>query len=377
MIAFIFSECSMGSLPTVATGDPDIQPVWKRAFELLKAAGKEFGEDKCSRMAAAIAYRTVFALAPLLLVAVAVAALFLDAPVEGCEPGSPGCATVQQQLVGQVAQVSEPLATTVDDIMDNAADSASANGIIGTALFLFTASSLFFEIQRSLNTVFDAPDEQTKGIMATVRARGIGALAVLVLGAVLVVLLAANAIVSAAGSLLIGWIDAIGLPGDVLAPLLSYVGPLVTIALLIVLFAIQFQTFTVVTIPWKSAWRGGAVTAVAFAVGALGLGAYFSFQATQEDGVAFSAGGFAGGAVLILFLVFMLAQIYLFGAEFTKVYADYVDHGDIVQPSKREERRRPEIPAQEVRAAATKDLIASVGVLSFLAGLVLGWFRRP
>lgn len=367
----------MGSLLVVAADVPDLQPVWKRAFELLKAAGKEFGEDMCSRMAAAIAYRTVFALAPLLLVAVAVATLFLDKPVEGCEPGSPGCATVQQQLVSQVEQVSEPLATTVNDIMDNAANSASANGTIGIALFLFTASSLFFEIQRSLNSVFDAPDDRTKGIMATLRARGIGALAVLVLGAVLVVLLAANTIVSSAGSLLIGWIDAIGLPGEFLAPLLSYAGPLITVALLILLFAIQFQTFTAVRIPWKAAWRGGAVTAVAFAIGALGLGAYFSLQASREDGIAFSAGGFVGGAVLILFLVFVLAQIYLFGAEFTKVYADYVDHGDIVQPSKRVERRRPEIPAEEIRSAATKDLIASVGVLSFLAGLVLGWFRRP
>lgn len=350
--------------------------MWKRAFELLKAAGKEFGEDKCSRMAAAIAYRTVFALAPLLLVAVAVAALFLDSPAGDCEPGSPGCVTVQDQLVAEVAQISEALANTVDDIMENASDSASATGIIGTALFLFTASSLFFEIQGSLNTVFHAPEERTKGIMSTVRARGIGALAVLVLGAVLVVLLAANAIVSAAGSLLIDWIDAVGLPGDLLAPLLSYAGPLVTIALLIVLFAIQFQTFTVVKIPWKSAWRGGAVTAIAFAFGALGLGAYFSFQASQENGVAFSAGGFAGGAVLILFLVFVLAQIYLFGAEFTKVYADYVKHGDIVQPSQRDVRRR-DIPAVEVRAAATKDLVATVGVFAFLAGLVVGWFRRP
>lgn len=351
-------------------------PLWKRAFELLKAAGKEFGEDKCSRMAAAIAYRTVFALAPLLLVAVAVAAIFLDTPINDCEIGSADCQTIQQQLVSEVAQVSEPLAQTLDDIMTNAAESASATGIIGSALFLFTASSLFFEIQGSLNTIFHAPEARTRGIVAVIRARAIGAVAVLVLGAVLVVLFATNAIVSSAGSLLIDWIDAIGLPGDVLAPLLSYVGPIVTIVLFVVLFGVQFQTFTVVKIPWESAWRGGAVTSVVFAIGALGLGAYFSFRADNGSGVAFSAGGFAGGAVLILFLVFVLAQIYLFGAEFTKVYADYVSHGDIAQPSAREESRRPDIPADEVRAAATRDLIASVGVFSFLAGLVLGWFKR-
>ena len=356
----------------------DVQdlPLWKRAFELLKAAGKEFGKDKCGRMAAAIAYRTVFALAPMLLVVVAVAAIFLDTPIDDCQLGSPSCETIQQQLVSEVRVISDPLASTVDDIMSNAADSASTTGIIGSVLVFFTASSLFFEIQGSLNTIFHAPEAKTKGIVAIVRGRVIGALAVLVLGAVLVVLFATNAIVSSAGSLLIGWIDAVGLSGDVLAPLLSYAGPIVTVVLLILLFGLQFQTFTVVKIPWKSAWRGGTVTAIVFAVGALGMGAYFSVRATNGDGVAFSAGGFAGGAVLILFLVFVLAQIYLFGAEFTKVYADYVDHGDIMQPSLREEAGRPDISADEVRAAATRDLIASVGVFAFLAGLVVGWFRR-
>ncbi len=352
-------------------------PARIRVLEILKASGKEFGRDKASRMAAAIAYRTVFALAPLLLVAVSVAALFLDAPATDCEDGADGsCETIQQQLVAQVEELSEPLAETVDDIMTSAAEGATTTGIVGTAIFLFTASSLFFEIQGSLNTIFHAPEERTKGIVAVLRGRAIGAVAVVLLGGILVILFAANAVVSGAGSFILDLVEDAGLDRGLFEPLLRFAGPLVTLILLILLFAIQFQTFTVVKIPWKAAWRGGAVTAIVFAAGAIGVGFYFSLQADGGNGAGFSAGGFAGGAVLILFTVFILAQIFLFGAEFTKTYADFVRHGDVMQPSVRLENSKPDVSADEVRAAATTDLIARVGVFSFLAGMVLGYFRR-
>ncbi len=352
-------------------------PARIRVFEMLKAAGKEFGQDKASRMAAAIAYRTVFALAPLLLVAVSVAALFLDDPATNCESGSDGaCETIQDQLVAEVENISEPLSETVDTIMTNASEGATTTGAIGTAIFLFTASSLFFEIQSSLNTIFHAPEERTKGIIALLRGRAIGAVAVVLLGGILVVLLAANAVVSGAGSFILDLVEEAGLDRGLFEPLLRFAGPLVTLGLLILVFAIQFQTFTVVRIPWKAAWRGGAVTALVFAAGAIGVGLYFSLQADGGGGAGFSAGGFAGGAVLILFTVFILAQIFLFGAEFTKTYADFVRHGDVLQPSVRAENSKPDISADEVRAAATTDLIARVGVFSFLAGIVLGSVKR-
>ena len=286
------------------------------------------------------------------------------------------CQTIQQQLVDEVEKVNGPLAETVNDIMDNARRGAGTTGLLGTAIFLFTASSLFFEIQASLNTIFHAPEERTKGIVALLRGRAIGALAVVLLGGILVVLFAANAVVSGAGSFVLDLIENAGLDRGLFEPLLRVVGPLVTLGLLILVFAVQFQTFTVVKIPWKAAWRGGAVTAIVFAAGAIGVGYYFSLQADGGDGAGFSAGGFAGGAVLILFTVFILAQIFLFGAEFTKTYADYVRHGDVVQPSVRAENAKPDISADEVRAAATTDLIARVGVFSFLAGLVVGYFRN-
>ena len=364
---------ALGTLVGVSEIDRDA-PLWKRIFELLKASAKEFGADNGGRMAAAIAYRTVFALAPLLLVAVAVASIFLDSPASNCEvTAAASCKTIQQQLVAEVEKISEPLAETVDDIMTNAEQEAGTSGLVGTVIFLFTASSLFLELQRSLNNIFHAPTERTKGFLATLRARGIGAAAVLVFGAILVVLFAANAVASGAGSFLIDRLDDVGMDGEFFAPLVQIAGPLLTVGLLVVVFAVQFQTFTAVSIPWKAAWRGGAVTGIVFAAGALGVGAYFAFASQGET--TFSAGGFAGGAVLILFTVFILAQIYLLGAEFTKVYAGYLIHGDIVSSAIRADRRKPDITADDVRAAATTDLIARVGVFAFVAGVIVGWVR--
>lgn len=369
MMPSIAMPCRICTLLDVS--DSHDESVWTRILGLFKAAAKEFSSDRCSRMAAAIAYRTVFALTPLLLIAISVASLFLDDPASDCDAAVDNCRTIQQQLTDQVSLISEELAATVEGILAGVAETSGRNGAIGSALFLFTASSLFFEIQGSLNTIFHAPEHHLRGMIAQARGRSVGALAVLVLGALIVVLLAANTFVSSAGSLLVDFLERVGLNPDFFAPLISIAGPLVSFGLLVLVFAVQFQAFPAVRVPWKAAWRGGAVTAVAFVVGALGLG-----WVLGSDRLNFDATGFASSVVLLLFLVFVLSQIYLFGAEFTKTYVDYIHHGDIQQPSVRRSYVSPEITDEMVKSAATTELIAKVGVFSFVAGLLLGWFRR-
>ena len=369
ILASVDGLCIVCSLLIVV--EPQEQHIWTRIVALLRAAAKEFSYDHCSRMAAAIAYRTVFALAPLLLIAVAVASLFLDDPATGCDADVENCQTIQEQLVEQVNLISTDLGNTVTDIMESALKDSGRNGVIGLGLFLFTASSLFAEIQGSLNAIFHAPERHLRGLVAQLRGRSIGAMAVLVLGALLVALFVANAFVAAAGSLLVEGLDNIGLDSDLFAPLISIAGPLVTLLFLILVFAVQFQAFPAVKVPWRAAWRGASVTGVAFAGGALLLGAL-----AGSDALSFSASGFAGGLVLLLFLVFILSQIYLFGAEITKTYADYLRHGDVRQPSLREQHRPPEVTDEMLRQAATTDVIARVGVFAFVAGLFLGMFKR-
>lgn len=338
-------------------------PAWyRRWWELTLAAAREFGEDRASRMAAAIAYRTVFALAPLLILAVAVAG-FIVADID-----------FRADVLAEIEPVvGADVTDVIGSLMENASEARNTSTVIGVALLLWSGSSLFFEVQGSLNTVFHVPEERVRGILPTLRHRAVGIVASVGLGVLLTVVTFTNAGVSFVARLELfedipGW-----------RTVATVAGPVASLLLLVVVFGLLFQYMTVVHVPWKAAWRGAALTGALFVIGAFGLGLYFSAQGGEEG---FSATGFAGGFVLILFLVFLLAQIFLFGAEFTKVYADFVEHGDIVRPSERErrmERRRRErmektspgrLKLQEAGA------LADVGFVSFVVGFVIGWFRR-
>jgi membrane protein len=335
--------------------------VWyRRWLALALAAVKEFGGDRSSRMAAAIAYRTVFALAPLLILAVAVAG-FLVSDLDFRD----AILTEIQPVVGQ--EVTDVIAS----LMENAADARNASTVIGAALLLWSGSSLFFEVQSSLNTIFHAPPDRARGLVPTIRHRLVGVVASVGLGLVLTSIVVLNAGVS-----FVVRMDVFAqIPGW--RTVASVAGPVVSLLVLIVVFGLLFQYMTAIHIPWKAAWRGASVTGALFVAGAFLLGLYFS---GPGGGSGFSATGFAGGFVLILFLVFLLAQIFLLGAEFTKVYADYVEHGDIVMPTEREERRREEA-LEAVRAPPEGTLrrtgrLADVGFFAFVAGFFIGWFRR-
>lgn len=335
--------------------------VWyRRWWALALAAAKEFGEDRSSRMAAAIAYRTVFALAPLLILAVAVAG-FLVSDLN-----------FREDILAEIQPVvGQDVTNVIANLMENASDARNATTVIGVALLLWSGSSLFFEVQSSLNTVFQAPDDRARGLIPTIRHRIVGIVASVGLGIVLTSIVILNAGVS-----FVVRLDVFSnIPGWRMVA--SVAGPVASLLLLIAVFGLLFQYMTVIHIPWKAAWRGAAVTGALFVAGAFLLGLYFS---GQGGGDGFSATGFAGGFVLILFLVFLLAQIFLLGAEFTKVYADYVEHGDILMPTEREALGRREA-LEAARAPSERSLrragrYADVGFFAFAAGFVLGWFRR-
>ncbi len=334
-------------------------PWYRRARELVWVSIGEFGGDHASRMAASIAYRTVFALAPLLILAVAVAG-YLVTDLD-----------VRNDVLGEVEQLVGPEVTEViARLMENASDARNASTVLGAALLLWTGSSLFLEVQGSLNSIFDVPQERISGVWATVRKRLVAMAASVLLGVVMSTLLLSNAAVSFVGELF----------GDIpwWGVVISIAGPLVSFVLLVVVFGLLFQGMTAARIPWTAAWRGALFTSVLFVAGAAGLGLFFSLQ---TDG--FSATGFATGFVLILFLVFFLAQIFLFGAEVTKSYVDYLEHGDIMKRSERVERRREErlerlsSASPERRRLREAGVLGDVGFFAFVAGFVLGWWRRP
>ncbi len=295
-------------------------------------------------MAAAIAYRTVFALAPMLIIAVSVAGAFLGKP------------DVQRELLEAIERIAgAQAAATVSTILTTAVSSTNTAAIIGVVLLLWSASSLFIELQHDLNDIFDVPYERIAGLIGLVRKRGIGFLWVFGLGLVMMALMIVNAAW--------GFLDSL-LPANLenLDTVIQVLAPVVSLALLPVVFALIFQTLTVVTIPWRAVWVGGLFTAVVFTVAAYGIGVWF-----QIFGVT-TALGFAGSLVVVLFLAYMLSSVFLFGAEVTRVYTDRL----AAAPAKATARSvDPLVVVSEPPRA-----LPGAALFAFFTGLLIGWRRR-
>lgn len=316
------------------------------ALEVLKAAGKEYAEDRVSRMAAAVAYRSIFAIAPLFLIAVFIFGLFL---------GDQGARAEILQSVGQFA--GEAVRQAMVDVLDNVADSSGSAGVIGFALLLWTGSSLFMELQNDLNDIFHVPRERTSGPIAFIKKRGLGFLFSVGLGVVLVSVVLLNSI----------WQFLGGLFPESFEPihnLITILTPLISLIVLPLVMALTFQVLSRAKVRWKAIWWGSFFTSVAFLAAAYGASLYFRISGP-------SAAGVAGSIFVILLIAFILSAVYLFGAEVTKVYNDYLEKGDIEPLAERGEgRETPDVvvhePSQPLPLAA---------LFAFLGGLLVGWRR--
>lgn len=280
----------------------DKLPAWLRLpVESLVAASRKFGKDRAGRMSAAIAYRTVFALAPMLIIAISLAGFFLGSAEEALA-----------QLLERIESIGGPeLADAMAEFLATAVNSADTAALVGLVLLLWSASSLFIELQHDLNDIFDVPYDRIRGLIGLVRKRGIGFLWAFGLGIVMIILLLGNAVMGFLGSLLPAGFEN-------LDSFLTYLTPLVSLAVLPFVFGLIMKTLTDATLPWRAAWRGGLFTAVVFMVAAYGIGLYFKIFGSP------TALGFAGSLVVVLFTAYMLASVFLFGAEVTKVYADHL-----------------------------------------------------
>ncbi|MEX1125713.1 MAG: YihY/virulence factor BrkB family protein [Acidimicrobiia bacterium] len=323
-------------------------PAWlRRPVEFLVEAGKEYGEDRAGRMAAAIAYRTVFALAPILIIGVSIAGFFLGSSADA-----------QSELLEGIESIAGPeVADAMATFLRGAVNSANTAAIVGFVLLLWSASSLFIELQHDLNDIFEVPYERISGLIGLVRKRGIGFLWVFGLGIVMIALWLVNAVW--------GFLDSL-LPTSFenLDSLFALLTPLVSLALLPFVFGLIFQTLTEGTVPWRAVWVGGLFTAVVFIVGAWGIGLYFTILGSP------TALGFAGAFVVVLLLAYILSAVFLFGAEVTKVYADRLG------PNRARVTPQPRSVDPLVVVAEPPRALPGLALFAFLSGLVIGWRRR-
>jgi len=272
----------------------------KTIWVLLKTTFSQWRQDQASVMAAALAYYTVFSLAPLLIIIIAIAgAVFGEKAAEGA------LVTEIQSVIGKDA------AQFIQTAIENASSLDPSQGpiptLINICILLFGASTIFAQLQKSLNRIWKVEPPPGNGIMHFIRKRFLSFSMVLVIAFLLLVSLVISTILVILGTYLRTLV-----PGfTYLWQILNF---LVSFSIITLLFAMIYKILPDAKVAWKDVWMGAAIAAVLFEIGKFLLGFYLG-----KTGLS-SAYGAAGSLVSILTWVFYSAQILFLGAEFTQVY---------------------------------------------------------
>lgn len=279
-------------------------------YELLKTSFQNWNDDKVPRLGAALAYYMIFSLGPLLVIIIAVASLLF------------GKDAASGQINQEISQTVGPsVGRAIEDILQNANESASSGwaALIGVVTLLIGASGVFAQLQDALNTIWRVQPKPGRGWLGIIYDRFLSF--VMVLGCCLILILSVvlNTTLTAVSH---WWTPVVA--ASISVPLLQVINNLISLIVLLFLFALVYKVLPDVQLTWKDVWSGAAVTALLFTVGNYLLGLYLG----RYSGV--SAFGAASSLVFILLWVYYTSQIILFGAEFTRVYA--LQHGSGVKP---------------------------------------------
>src|ERR1700758_2457409 len=279
------------------------------SVRLLKTTFRHWLEDKAPQLGAALAYYTVFSLAPMVLLLFAVFGLIYgNSEVARRE--------ILQQLYSFLDRSS---AKAVEDIAASAGKpTASAVAtVVGITVALFGASGVFGQLQDALNTIWGVKPKPGGGLMGFIRTRF---LSFAMVGGVCFLLLVSLTV----ETILRGFSDYLknAMPGGHILALALFL--VFDLAVIILLFAMIFRYLPDAKIAWRDVWVGATLTAILFALGKFALGLYLG------SGAAGSAYGAASSLITLLLWIYYAAQILLFGAEFTQVYAN--TYGTSVEP---------------------------------------------
>jgi membrane protein len=267
----------------------------KTAWQVLRNAFAGFQRHQDGRLAAALAYYAVFALAPLLLVVIAVVGLFL------------GQNNAQQQVQGQLQQVVGKNGTEMINVLVAGANhhgTGTVALIVGAALILFSAIGMFMALQNALDEVFEIKPEKKGGFLDLVVLRLHALLVIVALG---VIAIAALAIAN-----IVGGVMQTAIGGTFAGPLVEIGTGIINVAAMTIFLAVVYRALPQCPVEWQSAYRGAAVTAVILLLGEAALSMYFTrFHPAAPYGAA-------GGIIILLLWIYYSAQLMLFGAEITR-----------------------------------------------------------
>ena len=289
--------------------------LYKDAFELLKGAVTEFLNDKGMKMSASLAYYTIFSIAPLLLIVIWLVGFFYGELLSGPQDA-------QNEVFAEFANIFGPeTAAQIHQIIQNiSVSNKSGLGIaIGIGTLLVGSTTIFVEMQDSLNRIWGVRPKPKKGWLKMLIDRALSLSMVLGLGFLLIVSLIANGIVVALSSQLTNYFP------DLSLFLVQWINVALTFIVITALFAFIFHVLPDARMRFRDVLGGALFTAALFMLGRYLIALYMQFSAPA------SAYGAAGAIIVLLLWVYYSAAILYFGAEFTKVYA--LKYGRGVWPS--------------------------------------------
>ena len=297
-----------------------------QAWSLAKRAAKGWVDDAAPSMGAALAFYTLFSLAPVLLLAIAVAGFFM------------GRGEAQSLLVAQLTQlIGDKAALGIQSLLDaaGARDQGKWPAAIGTLTLALGATTVFAELRTDLDRIWRCTTKKSRGAVDFLRTRVLSFGLVVSIGFLLLLSLVASAALSAFGS---RWFAAS-------AGLVHASEFAVSFLVITGLFAMIYKVLPTAKIAWGDVWVGASVTSLLFWVGKFLIGMYIGRAALE------STFGAAGTLVALVAWVYYSAQVFFLGAEFTREYARL--HGSRAGEHDLHERRRPCGEA----VAANEDLI--------------------
>jgi membrane protein len=271
----------------------------RRIRATLLGAGEAWLDDRAASKGAALAFYTLFSLTPLLLLIIAIAGLVF------------GAQAAQGEIFIQLRELMGPAGAEAIQILLAGARNPEAGKmatIVASVLLVIGATSVFAELKDSLDEIWHMPKSRQAGVLNLIRTRLLSFGIVLVLAFLLLVSLVVSAGLAFVERYWLGrWAEA--------AMVLAALSAALSFVVIACLFAVIYKMLPEAKLGWKDVWIGALGTAILFTVGKYVIGVYLG-----NSGVASSYGA-AGSVVALLLWVYYSAQIFFFGAEFTRQYA--------------------------------------------------------
>ena len=283
---------------------------FKRSGKVLMAAFNGFMDDRGLKLSAALAYYTVFALAPLLMLVISLISIFL------------GQDAIENNIYPQIkSYVGSSAALQIQEMIKSVSLSGKTGVAVVTSVvtLIIGATSVFMEIQDSLNLIWRVKAKPKKGWLKMLTNRLISFSMVISLGFLLIVSLIVSALISALSNKITHYFP------EVTVQLFNLINLGITFLVIAVLFGIIFKFLPDVKIGWRDVRTGAFFTSLLFMLGKYLIGIYIQTTGTG------STYGAAGSIIVILVWIYYTAAILYFGAEFTQVYAD--NYGHKIEPA--------------------------------------------